>query len=146
MKKFLPIMIILAVIIAGGAFYGGIVYQRSKMSQKNMANFPNAGQMNGTNRAINNRSGMDFVSGEVLKQDVASLTIKLKDGGSRIILYASSTPIMKSTIGSVGDLQIGQSVSANGTTNSDGSLSAQAIQIRSEMPVGAEPAPGPVGG
>ena len=138
-------MIILVVVVAAGAFYGGLAYQKSKVGDRNFANFPGAGQMDGSKRLVNGQAGANFISGDILKQDTTSLTIKLKDGGSKIVLYASSTPIMKSTSGSASDLQIGQSISANGTTNSDGSLSAQSIQIRPTMPTEGASNPSPAG-
>jgi hypothetical protein len=81
-----------------------------------------------------NRGGGDaFVNGDVLSHDDMSVTIKLKDGGSKIVfISASSTKIMKTTQGSLVDLSEGSKVTINGTTNTDGSVTANSIQLRKD--------------
>ena len=71
-----------------------------------------------------------FTAGEIISKDATSITLKLSDGSTKIILVGTSTPVMKSAAGTLSDLTVGISVVANGSANSDGSLSAQSIQIR----------------
>lgn len=79
---------------------------------------------------------------DALSQDDKSFTLKLANGGSQIVLFSNSTQVMKSENGSLTDLKIGDNVTANGTTNSDGSLTAQSIQIRPAAATPpAQPAP-----
>lgn len=62
------------------------------------------------------------------------MTLKLRDGGSKIILLSGSARIMKETEGSIDDLSIGTGVSVMGEANSDGSINAQSVQIRQNVP------------
>lgn len=74
------------------------------------------------------RGGM--VNGEVIKKDEQSLVIKTKDGSSKVIYFSSSTEIGKFEKGALGDILEGSSLMINGSSNNDGSISAQNIQIR----------------
>jgi hypothetical protein len=128
---------IIAVIIAVGLFYGGIKYGEAHVG----ANAPMRGAQfargqAGQNGAARNgqfagaRGGAGLVAGDVLSKDATSITLKLRDGGSRIVFTSASTTVQKSTAGSFADLSVGTSVTVEGSANSDGSLTAQAIQIR----------------
>ena len=57
------------------------------------------------------------------------MTVKLQDGGSKIVILTDSTAINKSAEGSREDLKIGGKVGVFGTENSDGSVTAQNIQL-----------------
>jgi hypothetical protein len=81
----------------------------------------------------NDRSGLGFVFGEIIAKDDTSITIKFQDGSSRIVFYADSTEVGKFENGSLNDLEVGKSVTVTGKTNSDGSITAQSIQIRPEI-------------
>ncbi len=133
MKKYL--LIILSVIVVGGiTFYGGMKYGQSKSSQvNNSRNFQQMGNFNAIQRG-GSQQGNGFVSGDIISKDNNSITIKLRDGGSKIILFSDTTKIMKSTDGLASDLITGEQVSVNGTANQDGSITAQSIQLRPAMP------------
>jgi len=145
--------IIVAVIIAliavgGGSFYAGFQVGKGQSPSVNFqpgdfanmsatdrqAVFGQNGQMAGpggnglTSRATNG----GFITGEIIAQDDTSITIKLLDGGSRIVFLADSAQVMKSSEGSRADLTVGQSVTVNGTANDDGSLTAAMVQLRPE--------------
>ncbi len=78
--------------------------------------------------ASNNVGGI--ISGDIIKKDDQSFTLKLRDGGSKIVWSSSSAEITKMTIAKASDLIIGQGVMVNGPSNSDGSIVAKSIQIR----------------
>ncbi len=124
-------IIIGVLIIVALAFYGGFKYGQSQKS------FPGGGQMSrfsGVGMAGQRGSRADVgggvVAGEILNKDATSITLKLRDGGSRIVLVSGSTEVQKMTKGTLEDLVVGNSVSVNGSTNSDGSLSAKSVQLR----------------
>lgn len=133
--------IIIAVIIAGGvSFYAGMHYAQSKtITPTNFANMtpeerqalrgqfaPGAGGRGG-------RTGNGGASGEIISKDAASITVKLRDGGSKIVFLSGTTPIMKTASGTPADLYVGAQVNAMGTANPDGSITAQTVQIRPKM-------------
>ena len=72
--------------------------------------------------------------GKVISKDDTSITVKGRDGSSKIVLYTPTTQVMKSTSGSSTDITVGSQVLVQGKTNSDGSVTAQNISIRPTMP------------
>lgn len=148
MKKIIPVVVAL-VAVGGGAFFGGMKYVQSKnkIGFAGQGNFPNLsaeqrqqrmqqfGAGGGTGRRMANGQGggANFISGEILSKDDKSVTVKLLDGGSKILFLSASTTVMKTAPGSITDLQIGQTISATGSSNPDGSLTAQTLQLRPPM-------------
>lgn len=146
MKKILPIILAVAVVVGGGAFYAGMKYGQTKtpagFTQKDFQNLRNLSpeerqqrlQQMGT-AGIGFRGGNSessgFASGEIISKDDKSVTIKLRDGGSKIIFYSDSTEVDKFVSGTPSDLEIGKTITINGKTNQDGSITAQSIQLRS---------------
>jgi hypothetical protein len=127
--------IVTALVIAGGSFYGGMAYAKSTTPSRGQ--FTANGQFAGATGA--NRTGMrtgGFTAGQILSKDATSITIKMQDGSTKIILIGSSTQIMKTSTGSQDDLAAGTEVTVTGSANSDGSITAQSVQIR---PAGALP-------
>jgi hypothetical protein len=127
---------IIGIIIAasGLSFYGGIKYnQTQSAAERNASRAQLGGGGNGTRGFRGGTAGAGFISGEVIAKDDASITIKLREGGSKIIFLSGGTEVTKSSQGNVQDIGIGAQVSANGTANSDGSMTAQTVQIRPNL-------------
>ena len=134
MKNNYLIMVAVAIIVGLGGFYGGMKYQESKKPEfvKNLPeNFEQMrGQMGHTS---NNGSGPTTVRGEIISMDDSSVTVKLPDDSSKIVILTNSAAIIKSEEGSIEDLSEGTEVMIIGQTNSDGSVTAQNIQIGTGM-------------
>ena len=129
-KKLLPIFIIVLIIVAAGAFYGGVKYGQNKKTV-NADAFPMTGGLNGSGmRVQNGRMNAGFVSGEIIAKDDKIITVKTQNGGSKIVFYSESTEVGKFVSGAPSDLEIGKTVMVNGKSNSDGSITAQSIQLR----------------
>jgi phosphoserine phosphatase len=94
----------------------------------------NTFSQNGNRRGMaNGRTGDSFVNGEVLSHDDTSVTIKLKESGSKIVFVsASSTRVTKTIEGTLTDLVVGSKVMVSGNTNTDGSITANSIQLRKD--------------
>lgn len=128
MHKAVPI-IISSVLVGGIGFFGGMQYGQST---KNTTT-PNASQrstfrQNGQlGTGTNGNSG---TMGEIVSNDNTSLTLKLANGGSKIVFFSNTTKITKTVDGETKDLITGKNVSVIGTTNSDGSITAKTIQLR----------------
>ena len=143
MKNNLISVVVIGAIVAGVAFYGGMQYGKGKSVNTAQSRFLG---MNGGGGGQFGQGGAGvrgtrmggasggIVAGSILSKDNDSLTIKLRDGGSKIVFFSTSTEVQKSTSGSTSDLGVGADVVVIGGSNSDGSVTAQSIQIRPLLP------------
>ncbi|MFA5961830.1 MAG: hypothetical protein WC848_04070 [Parcubacteria group bacterium] len=160
-KKHIMTMAGVIILVSGGMFYGGMLYGTSKAT-KGTAQF-----VQGQNRGMNNGAGAPgganggvaggqrgqrtpggmangagpgggFSNGQIIAKDDTSITIKTRDGGSKIVYYSGSTTIGKTTPGSASDLSVGEDVMVNGASSPDGSIAAENIQIRPTQSAGQE--------
>ena len=134
MKNNTVIVIITVLVIGAGTFFAGMKYQESRRSAirgQFGGNF--AGRFGGQNQGAGNRSGFRPVAGEIINADDKSITVKLQDGSSKIILLSDKTEINKSEKASNTDLKAGVQVAVFGNENSDGSLTAQNIQLNPQF-------------
>lgn len=125
-NKNLIIVILLVLVSAGAGFYGGMKYQQSRVPAF-ARNFRGANRPNG---ATNFRP----IAGEIISADDKSITVKLTDGSTKIVLISDSTQINQATTATKEDLRVGAKVAAYGTANSDGSVTAQSIQLNPQTP------------
>lgn len=127
-----PIIVFVITLVVGGlAFYGGIQYQKSQSSTgRNFMMGQNGGRNGQTGTR---RMGNGPVSGEILSVDDTSITVKLTDGSSRIILITEKTIFNKTATVEKSELKVGGKVGVFGTSNTDGSVTAQNIQLNPQF-------------
>jgi hypothetical protein len=137
------LLVVIILVVGGGAFFGGMKYQQSKIPAGVMRFTQGAGGPGGGNgtfaRGQGGAAGIAFarggaggglVTGEVLSKDDKSITVKMRDGGSKIVFFSASTSVMTSSSSTLDSVEQGKTVMVNGTTNSDGSVTAQSINLR----------------
>lgn len=130
-----------AILVGGLGFYGGTLYQKGKVdrlgSAGNVAGRPNGAMPRGggQNLPTMETRGMGFrpVVGEILSKDDKSITVKLVDGSSKIVLFSQTTSINKAEQVDATALVAGETVRVFGLTNPDGSVTAQDIQLNPEQ-------------
>ncbi len=133
-NKIIASVIVGAMIVGGGAFYAGTKYRGANRSPGgSFANQMRNNQSGSGMRGVQGQGGMTI--GEIIGKDDKSITVKLSNGGSKIVFFTSKTNVIKSVSGSVTDLVLNEQVVVNGSANSDGSIDAQTIQLGSGMPL-----------
>ena len=75
-------------------------------------------------------AGGGFAAGQIVSLSANSMTIQLANGNSEVVFYSSSTQIVAPQTVPVSSLKAGSQVMVGGTTNSDGSVTASTIQVR----------------
>ena len=146
-KVIVPIILVL--IGLGVGFFGGYQYRNYRLAQTR-GNFGAAGA-NGQ-RFVGNRTGQNgtgimrggAVTGSILSMDTNSLTVKLADGSTKIVLFSGTTTYENTIAAQASDLKVGGEVAVFGTSNSDGSVTATSIQINPQLGRLNVPSPTPV--
>ena len=137
------VAVVLVIIVAAGGFFGGVMYQKNKAPLLGMMG-QNGSRQNGnfTGRFGGQNASFRPVRGQILSMGNNTLTVKMSDGSTQIVVLSSSTAFMQSTKAALSDVKTGDTVNVVGTQNSDGSLTAQDVQInpptqvRPMMPTG----------
>ena len=136
-SKYIAGLVVAALVIGGGSFYGGMQYNASQVTAAQQSVSATAGGAGGAGRTGartrgfgGGAAGGGILNGSIVSNDGQSLTVQSSDGGSKVVFYATSTRIAKTTDGSSSDLVDGAGVVVMGTTNSDGSVTANMIQLR----------------
>lgn len=133
-KKIL--MIATSLFVVALAFGSGFLIGKKIASvKKNIGQFAN---MRGNGQQFGNIQkqgqgqqirGFRPINGEIISADEKSVTVKLADGSSKIILLSDKTEVNKAETGSVKDLKTGEKVMIVGQDNTDGSVNATSIQL-----------------
>ncbi len=138
-NKMIVGIIVFFVMVLGMSFYAGIKYSQISRSFPGFSgrNFSatdrvnvgdNLGRFDKGSVARGSLGGM--IGGEIISKDETGLTVKSREGGSRIIFISEKTTIMKVSTSTKEELVNGLQVSVFGKTNPDGSITAENIQIR----------------
>lgn len=128
--------LLIAVIVAVVAFWGGMAYAKHKSPAMTAGQGQyGMGQGRGFGGGRGGANG-GFVGGTVLSKTDTTITVQNQNGGSKIILVSPTTTVSKSAQGALSDVAVGSSILVTGTPNSDGSITAQTLQIRPAAPAG----------
>ena len=137
------IIAVVLIVLAGiGGFVGGMQYQKTN------ADSSFAGGPNGAFRqrfGMMGQNGQNFrpQRGQVISVGNGTMTLKLSDGSTKLIVLPSNTNYLKTDQASQSDVKTGETVTVLGTQNSDGSITAQDVQLnpanfqRGMMPAGS---------
>lgn len=126
MKNIYIIFALLLIVIGGGAFFAGMKYQQSQVSARGQ--YGQLGSQRGQRQFTGRGNGIPVV-GQIVNQDANSMTIKTQDGSSKIVLFSDNTTISKTDTASKSAIKTGDNIAVFGTSNSDGSVTAQNIQL-----------------
>jgi len=144
-KNHITGIVIGAVVIAGASFWGGTTYAKGQAGPRGQFAAGQFGNRTGGGFRASTNGG---VFGTIVGKDSNSITVQLgpstgsgqeasgpaqvngTDTGSKIVILDSNTQVGKYVAASAGDLREGQMVTVTGSPNSDGSVTAQTIQIR----------------
>ncbi|HUY05154.1 MAG TPA: hypothetical protein VMV62_00305 [Candidatus Paceibacterota bacterium] len=130
-KKLVTTGVIALVIGAGVGYAGAGMLNRPAAAPFARGNW-NAG---GAGSMMRGGAGSGFLTGTVVSKDATGMTLNTRDGSSHVVFVTPDTNVSKSVGGTIADVSVGATVIVSGTTNSDGSVSANLIQLR--------PAPSP---
>jgi hypothetical protein len=137
MKKdvILPV-VIASLVFAGAGFFGGMEYQKMQRGGFAGGQFGGRGangqfrMMGGPGGQTGGPAGMNRpVAGDIIASDDKSITVKLQDGSSKIVLVNDQSTVTEATTSTKQSLSVGKKVLVFGTANSDGSVTAQNVQL-----------------
>lgn len=133
------------IVVALIFFYAGDKYASGKAGTQTAQNASGYAARTGSGQRARGGGG---VFGKIIAMDATSITVQLNAPvganatgatstatGSTIVFYTGQTSVLKTTAGSSSDLAVGTQVTVQGTSNPDGSVSAQTISIRPTQPV-----------
>ncbi|MFA6547865.1 MAG: hypothetical protein WCT11_02890 [Candidatus Magasanikbacteria bacterium] len=126
---------VIIILLATVMFFTGSWYGSQK--NKNLAGGNNmrgaqfgtkgAGGQGGNRMGANRAGGIN--RGEIVSKDANTITLKLFDGGSKVLLYSPTTVVNKTIAGSLDDVKVGGSIMVTGDANPDGSITAKSLQL-----------------
>lgn len=136
-NKILIIGIVVALAVGAGGFFAGMQYQKSmapdftgRGSGSFRGQFSQGDHQDGENGFRGRFSGQGQpVAGEIIAKDDESITVKGRDGGSKIVFISDETTVAKTEEGNLDDLSEGTQVVVFGSENDDGSVTAHNIQL-----------------
>lgn len=135
-KVIVPIILVLVGLGAG--FFGGYQYRNYRLTQSrgNFAAGANGAafqRFTGTRTGAGAGSRGGAITGSILSVDTNSMTVKMSDGSTKIVIFGGSTTYSNTASASQSDLKTGSNVMVFGSTNSDGSVTATNVQINPEF-------------
>ena len=127
MKKIHIIWAVVAVVALGGGYFWG------KAGAGNVRTaFSGAGAFGSSTRRFGGGgpNGETLAVGQISRVSSSSIMLQLANGNSEVVFYSTSTAVSEPTAVSASDLAAGSNVMVAGSQNSDGSFTANSIQVR----------------
>lgn len=124
------IAVLAAIVFGAGGFFGGMQYQKNQALQLRQLNGQGGNQGQGRRFGAN---GTRPTAGDIISADDKSITVKMMDGSSKIVILSDKTQINKAATATKSDLKVGERVAVFGTDNSDGSVTAANIQLNPQL-------------
>lgn len=139
-------IVVLVTVLALAAGFGGGYLFRNRQFQAARGNFGTSGNFQrftgNRNNGIGGMMGRGGVVGSIISMDVKSITVKMNDGSTKIVLFSDSTTYRNTVDSAKTDLKVGSEVAVFGTANSDGSVTATQVQLNPQFR-SASPTPSP---
>jgi len=127
------LLAILIVIFAVGGFFAGIKYQQGKSGSYSSSGTDQGGRGQFAQRRGGQSGAFRPTTGEIVGADATTMTVKLQDGSTKLVLLSDKTQINKAEKATKDDLKNGVQVAVFGTTNADGSITAQTVQLNPQL-------------
>jgi hypothetical protein len=128
--KHIIITIICVVCVGGGAFYGGMMYQKSQRPSFS-GGMPGGAGGSGSSATQTQKTSYQPIVGTVSSADASSLTVRQENGSSRIVLSSSSTKVSRLLDALMSDIKTNDAVTVLGTINTDGTVTAASVSLSS---------------
>jgi len=131
-----------SIVAAGALFAGGLLVGHATGTSATTSQA--VGAFGAPGDRANGESGFGgggFTSGEITAIDGSTVTIKASDGSTVTVSTTDGTTVTTTTDASVSDLGVGDTVTVIGSTDSSGTVTAQAITEGATM-VGGGQLPG----
>jgi len=131
--------IVLAILIAGGSFAGGMAYQRNQANQIRNQFFQarglggGAGGDTGSGQQRRGFFGGGGATGQIKSIEGNVMTLSTPQNVTTVNL-SSSTQIEKATTAAIGDLQPGEQVLVTGQRDTNGNITASQVLILRTTP------------
>lgn len=127
-------VIVVGVAVGAAGFFGGMKFEdyqisKNRTTMRDQFQAGGANGINGMRTGSGQRAGFRPVNGDIIASDEKSITVKMQDGSSRIVILNDKTQINKADVALKADLKVGEKVSVFGTDNADGSVTAQNVQL-----------------
>ena len=125
----------------GVGFGGGVWYQKTQVASNmrggrftqmtgvnNRPGAPVGGAQSGIPNG-NAMMGRGAVTGEITAKDDKSITVKMADGSSKIVILSSDTKYTETSDATLDKVAVGTKIAVFGSTGSDGTTTAATIEI-----------------
>ena len=121
-------VIIIAIISLALGFGGGYLFKNYQVGKMRPDFGGRFGDRQRSGQVLQTGLG-GMTLGEVISLDEKSMTVKMQDGGTKMIILGDSTTYTKTQSIEKSELSMGNQVRVFGSANSDGSITAQNVQL-----------------